>query len=113
MFQDLLDSSKTNFELNFDREKVNFYVGGANTHIDRTKPDVILFQHPDDRMLKIIIGKQHEGVIKLTPTSEGPNGPQIPLNISQIRNNAITAIKQALNSEPKLATSNLSSEYQN
>src|SRR3954464_12526173 len=106
MFQDLLDSSKTNFELNFDKEKVNFYVSGGDTKIDETKPDVILFQHPDSRMLKIIIGKQHGGIIKLTPTSEGPTGPQIPPNISQIRNKAIMAIKQALNSEPKLTTSN-------
>nr|CAG8528810.1 11832_t:CDS:2 [Entrophospora candida] len=63
--------------------------------------------------LLIFLEPKFSGIIKLTAVSHGPTGPEIPPNISQIRNNAIAAIKQALNSEPKLITSDLSSEYQN
>jgi hypothetical protein len=108
-YQSLCDDNQKQFELSFDKEQVFLNVSGFMNVIDKTKPEVAV----NFKNLVIFFESKFAGIIKLTPTSQGPNGPEIPPNISQVRNNAIRAINQALNSEPKLVASDLSSEYQN
>ena len=107
-YQSLCDSNQKQFELSFDKEQVYLQVAGFHNIIDLTKLQV----HVNFKNLVVFFDSKYSGIIKLT-ASQGPNGPEIPSNISQIRNNAITSIKQSLNSEPKLTTGDLSSEYQN
>nr|CAG8433653.1 12615_t:CDS:10 [Entrophospora candida] len=95
------------FDLAGSFEKAVPPADSFDNHIDKTKPEVAV----NFKSLVIFFEPKFSGIIKLT-TSQSPNGPEIPQNISQIRNNAIMAIKQALNSEPKLTNSNLNDQKQ-
>ncbi|CAI2167670.1 18439_t:CDS:1 [Funneliformis geosporum] len=108
-YQTLCDDNQKQFELSFDKDKIFLNVEGFANIIDKTKPEVrVSFKN-----LLIFFESKFSGIIKLTTASRGPDEPDIPSNILQIRNKAITAIKQALNSEPKLSSKDLSSAYQN
>jgi hypothetical protein len=82
IFAGLLNNSKTNFELTFDKAKVNFFVGGGFTHRDPAKPEVSLYQ--SNRMLEIMVEPKQAGIIKLTSASQPrpnePNSPPSPPN---------------------------------
>src|SRR3954452_19892163 len=47
LYNDLLSSSKTNFELSFDKEKVFLMIGGFFDVIDKTKPEVQVYPAPN------------------------------------------------------------------
>lgn len=74
LYQALLD--KTNFELSFDKEQIDYGVGGGGGPIDDTKPKVNLYQAPSSRMLEVQFSPQFAGVIKLTTDGQNPPSPQ-------------------------------------
>lgn len=76
IFNDLLDDYKDEFELSFEKEKVNFYMAGKTEEPDDTKIGIVYFAKDGNDSLKIIFKPQFSGVVKITSTSQGPTGPQ-------------------------------------
>ena len=90
LYQTLLD--KTNFELSFSMEKVNYGVGGEEGEVDGSKPEVNLYQAPTSRMLEVYFKPQFAGIIKLVesgqknphPNPNDPGTPPPPLTLRKI-----------------------------
>ncbi|CAI2194271.1 5326_t:CDS:2, partial [Funneliformis geosporum] len=53
LYDDLLSSSKTNFELSFEKEKVFLMVGGFCNFIDKTKPEIQVYPAPNSRKMGV------------------------------------------------------------
>ncbi|KLL03950.1 MAG: hypothetical protein MRERV_30c001, partial [Mycoplasmataceae bacterium RV_VA103A] len=86
VYQALLDNSKTQFELKFEKEQVYLEVGGFANPIDTTKPKIEVYPADNSRLMAIFFQPKFAGIINLTATSQGPtgpNGPNIPTNDQQ------------------------------
>ena len=75
LYDALLESGKTNFELSFEREKVFLMVGGFGNFIDKTKPEVQVYPTPNSRLMTVFFEPKFAGVIKLTESGQIPPIP--------------------------------------
>ncbi|CAG8674700.1 8148_t:CDS:2, partial [Cetraspora pellucida] len=86
IYQALLDNSKTQFELKFEKEQVYLEMGGFDNFIDTTKPKIEVYPGDNSRLMAVFFQPKFAGIINLTATSQGPtgpNGPNIPTNDQQ------------------------------